>query len=291
MAPRGKKKENLSILEEIYNRDDKNTKNQSAKSAQDGNQKRTEALLAGAILFLGLGAIVLGFFQLKNQLSGPFAVKNAETETQTDQADLLGLKQKDTDQDGLSDYDELYLYSSSPYLPDTDSDGIDDAKEAARGSDPNCPEGQNCFAVWGVEALADPTQKEDSTSLFSSGFDPDQLRQILIEAGVNEADLAQLSDEDLIATYQQVLAESQTEPTEGATTITLPTSNVEDLTPDQIRELLKQAGIASDVLDKISDQELMTLVEETLASQSNQNTQTNQNTNQNINQDTNQSNQ
>jgi len=284
MAPRGKKKENLSILEEIYNRDDENTKNRSAKSAQDENQKKTEILLAGAILFLGLGAIVLGFFQLKNQLSGPFAVKSTEAETQKDQTDLLGLKQRDTDSDGLSDYDEFYLYNTCPYLPDSDSDKIDDAKEVAQGSDPTCAEGQNCFAVWGMEALADPTQKEDPTSLFSSGFDTDELRQILVEAGVDESDLAQLSDEELIATYNQVLTESQAQSAGEEPTITLPSTNVEDLSADQIRELLKQAGIATDVLEKISDEDLMDLVQETLANQN-----ANKNTNQNLNQNTNQS--
>lgn len=56
-------------------------------------------------------------------------------------------KTKDTDRDGLSDYSELYSYRTSPYLGDTDSDGIPDAIEIAQGSDPNCPAGSTCIQL------------------------------------------------------------------------------------------------------------------------------------------------
>lgn len=56
-------------------------------------------------------------------------------------------KTKDTDQDGLSDYDELYIYSTSPYLMDSDSDEITDKQEVDEGTDPNCPISlQNCYS-------------------------------------------------------------------------------------------------------------------------------------------------
>jgi hypothetical protein len=39
---------------------------------------------------------------------------------------LPSLSQRDTDRDGISDYDELYVLGTDPYLSDTDRDGIPD---------------------------------------------------------------------------------------------------------------------------------------------------------------------
>jgi outer membrane protein OmpA-like peptidoglycan-associated protein len=39
------------------------------------------------------------------------------------------LKARDSDGDGLSDYDELYTYNTNPLSPDTDGDGLNDADE------------------------------------------------------------------------------------------------------------------------------------------------------------------
>jgi hypothetical protein len=47
------------------------------------------------------------------------------------------LKNQDSDKDGLSDYDELYIYHTDPYNPDTDGDGYTDGYEVANGYDPN----------------------------------------------------------------------------------------------------------------------------------------------------------
>ncbi|GEM_PF-2194607 len=44
---------------------------------------------------------------------------------------------KDTDGDGLSDYQENYTYNTDPNNPDTDNDGINDGVEIATGTDPN----------------------------------------------------------------------------------------------------------------------------------------------------------
>ena len=43
----------------------------------------------------------------------------------------------DTDSDGLTDWGELYLYYTSPFLNDTDNDGTTDLWEITYGSDPN----------------------------------------------------------------------------------------------------------------------------------------------------------
>ncbi len=43
---------------------------------------------------------------------------------------------KDSDGDGLSDYDEVQVYFTDPYDPDTDTGGITDGDEVAAGDDP-----------------------------------------------------------------------------------------------------------------------------------------------------------
>jgi hypothetical protein len=46
------------------------------------------------------------------------------------------LSSLDTDNDGLSDYDEYLWYETDPHIPDTDQDGVIDGVEVATGFDP-----------------------------------------------------------------------------------------------------------------------------------------------------------
>ena len=43
---------------------------------------------------------------------------------------------RDSDGDGISDYDEVFVYDADPWLPDSDGDGLTDAEEIAAGTDP-----------------------------------------------------------------------------------------------------------------------------------------------------------
>jgi len=43
---------------------------------------------------------------------------------------------KDTDGDGISDYDEIRTYKTDPLNPDTDGDGLEDGLELEQGFDP-----------------------------------------------------------------------------------------------------------------------------------------------------------
>jgi hypothetical protein len=56
-----------------------------------------------------------------------------EVELGTDLVDL------DTDDDGLTDGDEYYVYQTGTRNPDTDGDGVVDGVETANGTDPNDP--------------------------------------------------------------------------------------------------------------------------------------------------------
>jgi len=51
--------------------------------------------------------------------------------------DNTTLQGQDSDNDGLTDYNELYITYTSPFLSDTDNDGVTDYIESLSGSDPN----------------------------------------------------------------------------------------------------------------------------------------------------------
>ena len=62
-----------------------------------------------------------------------------EQENNTDPRDT------DTDNDGLTDGEEVNTYNTNPTRTDTDGDGVDDATEIANGDNPLDPAGQNAY--------------------------------------------------------------------------------------------------------------------------------------------------
>ena len=101
----------------------------------------------GFILLLAFAifAIGLGIMQIRNTMYSRFALNDKVPFHLKDQVNTVdALRFRDTDKDSLTDFDELYVYGTSPYLADTDSDGILDGEEIKRGINPNCAEGQDC---------------------------------------------------------------------------------------------------------------------------------------------------
>ena len=205
--------------------------------------------MSGLAVFAVL-VVALWLVQLKNNIYGPFNSNSAQTAGQAqidDQAaELLALKNKDTDADGLSDYDELYLYKSSPYLEDSDSDGLKDGAEVKNNTDPNCPQGRTC--------LSGSTSDQGSALPASGGNTLNDL-------------LGQYNSLD--ATLNQAGAGN------GAANQPAASGSAGSLTPEEkqalrgldalsLRRLLLEAGMDKATLDKISDAELMQSYEETL---------------------------
>jgi len=258
MAQSGKKSKNLKILAQIYN-DPKEYKESIVANVRQyfSDSKKVETWLTRAILFFGIFTILFGIFQFKNQIFQPY--KRTQSERAITLAapqitqDLLGLSQKDTDQDGLSDFDELNIYGTSLYLPDSDSDGIADQQEIASNTDPNCPQGNNCFALSELQQDQAGVYQSSGLSGQSAAF---PLRSVLQQAGIPTDLLNSLTDAELLQAYQQALNSTADEP--SAPTVDLPTDQIENLSPDEVRQLLHdQAGISEDILNQISDEELI----------------------------------
>lgn len=194
------------------------------RSPFSGVEKAALLLLVVA----GFGGVILGARYISRNLTLPFQLTLTPgaslSGTQTD-LQQQAMKARDTDGDGLNDYDEQEVYGTSPYLSDSDSDGYDDAQEVNSLNDPNCPMGEICgkeeqaSVDLGERAASGLVAPEGSIEEFKALFDqaqqdpaavianltPDQLRDLLKQNGVDEATVAQLSDEDLVRMYQEAL--------------------------------------------------------------------------------------
>jgi len=203
---------------------------------------------SGVIGVCGLAALVLSVWYVRATITAPFRVSTSSLVTtrstfqsSSDAREAEALKQKDTDHDGLSDYAEINIYKTSPYLADSDSDGIPDAIEIAQGTDPNCPKGQTCGGIANadlqpsisstssyqnlleqtqVQRAVEPGQTAGAPTaameFINSAPDPSQVnaaqaRALLQGSGLVSADqVSGLTDADVLtvykATYAQVLA-------------------------------------------------------------------------------------
>ena len=110
----------------------------------------SDKLIIGTVAVIGIVTMVFGFLQVKKSIFSPFMLDQSavyKTPAQQHQEALALLKTSDTDGDGLTDHDELYVFRTNPYLEDTDSDGIDDGEEVNSNTDPNCPKGKSCMSI------------------------------------------------------------------------------------------------------------------------------------------------
>ena len=217
------KNENLS-LNEKQNRVDA-VKIGSAFSELDKSRKI-------AVVFLAFFSVILFFtwgITTKNRINKPLRSK-VSTEIFTEAGQKQETTNKDSDGDGLTDWDEENLYNTSPYLEDTDSDGILDNVEVNNGTDPNCKEGGNCSVdileeesektkenginnsidmVMDLNLVTGTTSKvvneNDLSNALRGESDVETLRRMLLEAGMEKSIMASISDEDLLNSYKEIL--------------------------------------------------------------------------------------
>jgi hypothetical protein len=203
------------------------------------------------VIAAGFLALVLGIFFMLHHVSAPFYVDYTGPHFKTDaekQAEMvLAQKEKDTDGDTLSDYDELYVYKTSPYLSDTDGDNVDDAIELRAATNPNCPAGADCSntlvnpdgvsgntisnsigtstipsAGSGTTGTVTPSEADIQAAL--SSMTPAEVRTLLLQAGATQAQIDGLTDEQVMALYQSALADAQGQQSTSGTTSTTPST-------------------------------------------------------------------
>lgn len=162
----------------------------------------------------GLLTIVLSVVQLRRSIIFPF------TTSVDDLSAVQGLfgpteeeleeeaRRTDDDGDGISNWNEEQVFHTSPYLADTDSDGVMDNTEIAKGTDPNCPEGEECayslmIGESGSSAFSNVKPSNGSAIPLVPERNPEAIRAFLRAQGVSEADLSDYSDELLLEAYDQ----------------------------------------------------------------------------------------
>jgi hypothetical protein len=173
---------------------------------------------AWVVLVMGLIGLGLGVYQWRASFRAAFVSQAGtfKTPDQVEQEQIEAMKTKDTDGDTLNDFEETYVYKTSPYLSDSDSDGTDDSTELRAGEDPNCPKGKNCIESGlaaaqspAVAAASSTAQIEEDAMKQLLNPTPAQIRALLIQNGVKESDLSGIDDATLLTLYQQSLQEVQ----------------------------------------------------------------------------------
>lgn len=232
----------------------------SSSTAEDGATERGQAKnqlaprgLLTIMAILVVVAVLVSGRQWVKSLRLPFLIPESErilvnnnSNTNQSIADILALQNKDTDADGLSDYDELYLYQTSPYLEDSDSDGFNDFEEIKSNNDPNCPQGQTC-RVQGSAQGSELLSSFDNLANLST----EQIKQMLVEQGMSLEEVNKFSETELRQVYEETLK-----------TIQQP----DYFTPEQIRQLLVAEGMKEEEVAQFSDEELLSFWQEVAAS-------------------------
>ena len=186
-----------------------------------------------ALSILGVGGFGLGIYQIYSNVYGPFrspikSVTEISTESKVASLDyILSLQKKDGDSDGLSDYKELYTYGTSPYLKDTDADGLDDKTELEQGTDPLCHQYKDCTGLniekpieGGLEETVPnypeiqtlPTVGTPGIPSDPTNMSAENIRAILKENGMSQDKLGNLTDQDLLDAWQEVVSQTQGQP-------------------------------------------------------------------------------
>lgn len=224
------------------------------------------SLLGGAVLVFGARGVFENFYQPYPKIvRQTFSPINSELENfYQNYSEIIAWQNKDTDTDGLSDYDEFYVYNTSPYLQDTDTDGLADKIELSSGSDPLCASGQDCQPAVGknygdqvLENLTDSLDvnlnpeiyKEKSELQFLDQSEPAEAQNTLRLPGENQAG----ESFDPAATVPGDL--------ESASALEPSLENILN-SPEALRQFLITRGMKQEDLDKLSDEDLSQAVEE-----------------------------
>lgn len=208
---------------QLNNYQEKNNLPSSRSESDSVKQKKNmpPKLIFGVLLVFGAFVLIFGFVNVANNIYGPSNFWTSQQNIPTDQgdniADLLELQSIDSDKDGLSDYDEIYIYKTSAYLPDTDSDGYLDGAELESGNDPLCPSGADCRGV-NTQPSEDVVNEENDLLPPETEplppevleelnkLTPDEVRQLLRASGeLTEEQISDLDDETLMEIFQEVL--------------------------------------------------------------------------------------
>jgi hypothetical protein len=220
----------------------------------------------GLFLFFVFFALIFSFLSFRSNIKIKSAYEERQVENEKAQQEswqeLIKMQSLDTDGDGLTDYDEQYIYQTSIYLADTDSDGYDDNVEIKSGNNPLCPSGRDCEIDTETRAeISDFPEEPESYQDFDN-YTPEEIRQMLIDGGASEIEVYALSDEQIIQIVEEVKQEN---PDSNITSPITAQGDVqsENMSVAEIRQALLDTGeVSTEQIDQISDSELLSIYQE-----------------------------
>lgn len=201
------------------------------KTAFNKEQKVAFALF----ILIAVAGVGFGVKSLGVNIKRPFDIQLASyqgseaflLESEIEEEKTRQQKITDTDGDGIFDYDELFIYKTSPYLQDSDSDGFSDKQEIKSGNNPNCPSDQDCGTS--LVTSVDDNVQITAGDIYDAPKVPDSLASLTTEI--------ELDSVDDVRNFFSTLS------------------------VEQIKSLLIAQGIPAEALDILDEQDLSSLLD------------------------------
>ena len=193
------------------------------------------------IFIIGILSVFLGFWRIIFGIKTSFVLSPIALKDKS--AIVEGLNSlKDTDGDRLSDYDEINIYKTSPYLVDTNSNEISDYDEVILGRGNNCSDFLSC------NASANLSVASASSSVFGEAIDYGEIKKQMLDAGYSQ---------DIVDKLVPASEEFQNASTSDW-------ERLKNLPAKDIRALLIQQGATEQELSQFSDEQIQALYVESL---------------------------
>ncbi len=223
---------------------------------------KTNKYLILLLLFLGVLAIFLGYFQIRGTIYAPFKqiAQKTTLPNQEQITSITDLTEQDTDKDGLSDFDEKFVHQTSVYLVDTDSDSFTDKEEIDAKSDPLNKESTPYHTPENPREEENPLEKTFSQEEnVLEEISIQEIKDLLInQAGLSREIVDKLDDKTLKELYNETKKETGIDLNElGAPSNQEP--QFSDLDVSQMRQLLIEQGVDEKMLDSIDDETLKSM--------------------------------
>ncbi len=220
---------------------------------------KTDTRLIIFLIIIGFSAVFLSYFQFKGTIYSPFKQVPIEELELPDQAEVFAiLSEQDTDGDGLSDFDERFVYKTSVYVFDSDSDSFSDKEEVDAQSDPLNPESTPYHTPPSAseetisESVLSPVKPDNQEEKISI----QEIRDLLInQAGLSQEIVDKLDDKTLESLYNETKQETGID-LKQLQALDDQQRQFSDLDVSQIRQFLIEQGADKDMLDSVDDKTL-----------------------------------